>query len=161
CALHHRRDRLRHCDDHAAMGCGAHRRPRRGRGRRARRGKGNVVAAQDAPAPRAHDADPPGGQAMGSAADTMTAARRLEAVERRHDESRYEGGEPDAEESQLEADNARTRAEMDSTIDALRQKLSPAALSEKAGEVAYEATIGKVEDMVHETEHTVVEAGHW
>ena len=66
----------------------------------------------------------------------------------------------DAEALRLRADIAHTRENIGSTIEALQQKLSPAALAEQATTAVREATIGKVEDMVHKAEDTIERTGY-
>jgi hypothetical protein len=90
----------------------------------------------------------------------MTAGQRLNALETSPRVNEPEEGKaPDAETARLEADIARTRAEMGETIDALKRKLSPSALAEQAKSVAYDATVGKVGQMVEDAEESFVEAG--
>ena len=66
----------------------------------------------------------------------------------------------DAEAVRLRADIAQTREHIGSTIEALQQKLSPQALAEQATTAVREATIGKVENMVHRAEDTIQRTGY-
>ncbi|MFO0591499.1 MAG: DUF3618 domain-containing protein [Polyangiaceae bacterium] len=60
----------------------------------------------------------------------------------------------------LRAEIAATRENIGSTIGALQQKLSPAALAEQAKTVVRDATIGKVENMVHDAEYRITRTGY-
>lgn len=68
--------------------------------------------------------------------------------------------ETDAEALRLRADIAHTRENIGSTIEALQQRLNPAALAEQATTAVREATIGKVEDMVHKAEDSIERTGY-
>jgi len=68
--------------------------------------------------------------------------------------------ETDAEALRLRADIAHTRENIGSTIEALQQRLNPAALAEQATTAVREATIGKVEDMVHKAEDSIERKGY-
>jgi hypothetical protein len=74
----------------------------------------------------------------------------------------------DEQVNEIQTNIAQTRAEMSETINELQERLSPAHLKEQlkdqvreqyahAKETVREATIGKVEDMVHETRRTIVD----
>ena len=60
----------------------------------------------------------------------------------------------------LRAEIAATRENIGSTIGALQQKLSPSALAEQAKTVVRDATIGKVENMVHDAEYRIARTGY-
>jgi ElaB/YqjD/DUF883 family membrane-anchored ribosome-binding protein len=60
-----------------------------------------------------------------------------------------------SETSRLRESIAETREQIGSTIEALQEKLSPSVLAEQAKTAVREATIGKVENMVHEAEETI------
>lgn len=87
----------------------------------------------------------------------MTAGERLEALERA---GAPEPEDPEAEAARLRADIAQTRESIGSTINALQEKLSPAALADQAKSAVREATIGKVETMVENAESTLAETGY-
>lgn len=73
-------------------------------------------------------------------------------------------GDPSESESEearrLRADIAMTREQIGSTLGALQQKLSPTALAEQAKTVVRDATIGKVETMVHDAEYKIARTGY-
>lgn len=64
------------------------------------------------------------------------------------------------EATRLRAEIAATRENIGSTIGALQYKLRPAALAEQAKTVVRDATIGKVENMVHDAEHRIASTGY-
>ncbi len=65
-----------------------------------------------------------------------------------------------SETSRLRESIAETRESIGNTIDALQEKLSPAAIAEQAKTAVREATIGKVENMVHEAEETITRTSY-
>lgn len=87
----------------------------------------------------------------------MTAGEKLEALEA---VAAPEPEDPEAEATRLRADIAHTRESIGSTINAIQEKLSPAALAEQAKSAVREATIGKVETMVENAESTLTETGY-
>jgi hypothetical protein len=94
---------------------------------------------------------------MAATANEMTAGQRLETAEQA---SQPRTDNPEAEVARLRADIALTRAEIGSTLGALQEKLSPAAIAEQARSAVREATIGKVENMVHTAESTIKGTSH-
>src|SRR3954447_15257000 len=98
---------------------------------------------------------------MATTSSSMTAGQRLDVYELGPVRGEPEEGDgPDTETARLQADIARTRKEMGSTIEALKHKLSPSALTEQASSAAREAPIEKVEHMIHDAEENLVETGH-
>lgn len=65
-----------------------------------------------------------------------------------------------SETSRLRESIAETRESIGNTIDALQEKLNPAAIAEQAKTAVREATIGKVENMVHEAEETITRTSY-
>lgn len=65
-----------------------------------------------------------------------------------------------SEASRLRESIAETRESIGNTIDALQEKLQPAAIAEQARSAVREATIGKVENMVHEAEETITRTSY-
>jgi hypothetical protein len=69
--------------------------------------------------------------------------------------------EPDTvDTSRIRANIAQTREQIGSTIEALQEKLSPAALADQAKTAVRDATIGKVENMVEDAENAIARTGH-
>jgi ElaB/YqjD/DUF883 family membrane-anchored ribosome-binding protein len=64
------------------------------------------------------------------------------------------------ETSRLRESIAETRENIESTIEALQEKLSPGAIAEQAKTVVREATIGKVENMVHEAQESITRTSY-
>lgn len=63
------------------------------------------------------------------------------------------------ETAQIEQEIAQTRAEMSGTLDQIHGKLNPTALKERAVTAVRDATVGRVEHMVHSTTDTVKQTG--
>lgn len=55
---------------------------------------------------------------------------------------------------------AETRESISDTIDAIQERLKPGVLADQAKIAVREATIGKVEDMMHEAEQRISRTGH-
>jgi len=70
------------------------------------------------------------------------------------------GATDENETSRLRESIAETRESIGNTIEALQEKLSPGALAEQAKTAVREATIGKVENMVHDAEETIQRTGY-
>jgi hypothetical protein len=63
--------------------------------------------------------------------------------------------DPEAEAVVIEEQIIETRSEMVDTIDAIGEKLQPANIVQQAGQTVRDATVGKVEDMVHSASQMV------
>ena len=87
----------------------------------------------------------------------MSAGQRLEALERINTPL---PDDPEVEASRLREDIAQTRENIGSTINAIQERLSPAAIAQQARSAVREATIGKVETMVESAESTISQTGY-
>lgn len=64
------------------------------------------------------------------------------------------------ETARLRESIAETRESIGYTLDALQEKLNPSVLADQAKTAVRDATIGKVENMIHEAEEKITRTGH-
>jgi gas vesicle protein len=88
---------------------------------------------------------------MGEGAGEVTDQSNLPDDER--------GDDPDAETAQKVMELDQTREEMHETVEAIGDRLSPAAITQSAKETVREATVGKVEDMAQSATRVLDDAG--
>jgi hypothetical protein len=69
------------------------------------------------------------------------------------------GDDPDAETADKMMELEQTREEMHETVEAIGDRLSPAAITQSAKETVREATVGKVEDMAQSASRVLDDAG--